>query len=118
MVGTSKAVKGRKSYSLSSKHWKNLPRDSKGRWAKRRKKKSPSSSSKKPAAPPSHSKTIKQLANVVTPQKNHLCPRCGGDMKKFRIRCGPERLVSVQKCKICNYWIPLAEQPKPNPVKA
>ncbi|MHA1673385.1 MAG: hypothetical protein ACTSYI_07135 [Promethearchaeota archaeon] len=118
MAGSSKTMKKRKSNSSNSAHWKSLPRDSMGRWAKRRKKKTPSPPQKKSNVPSTQSKTISQPAATVISTQNSLCPRCGGDMKRFRIRCGPERLVSVKKCKICNYWIPLAEQPKPNPVKA
>ncbi len=118
MAGSSKTMKKRKSHSASSNHWKNLPRDNMGRWAKRRKKKTPSPSQKKSNVSLTQSKTISQPAPTVPSTQISLCPRCGGDMKRFRIRCGPERLVSVKKCKICNYWIPLAEQPKPKPIKA
>ncbi|TFH26362.1 MAG: hypothetical protein E4G98_07140 [Promethearchaeota archaeon] len=118
MVGSNKTVKGRKTHSPGSTHWENLPRDNKGLWSKRRKKKNASTSHKNSFVPPSQSKTINHTIPSVASTQNSLCPRCGGDMRGHRIRCGPERLVSVKKCNICNYWIPLAEVQKPNPIEA
>ena len=35
------------------------------------------------------------------------CPRCSGKMNVRSIRCGPQRVVQVSLCSICNYNIPL-----------
>lgn len=109
MGRSSKTNKTRKSSSQRSNHWQDLPRDKNGRWMKKRKKKSTITSKKKPLNTPQLTSTLSdQLEKKETP-RNSLCPRCGGDMRRHRIRCGPERLVSVKKCEICNYWIPLSE---------
>ncbi|MHA1474919.1 MAG: hypothetical protein ACTSRX_04630 [Promethearchaeota archaeon] len=98
-------------------NWKNLKRDSRGRWISSKTTKKPSAKVKKPIKKDlnktfSGVKEEKKVANIL----NHLehdftvdCPRCSGDLKHFRIRCGPDRLISVKKCIVCNYWIPLSD---------
>ena len=137
---TTTARKTTRINSKKSEHWKSLPRDSRGRWIKSRKKKNlaqkrsnlskklmPSSKIAKKTAvkaqiPAVRSRT-KSIDKSTTklPAKMHvktemfvphntICPRCGGDMHTHRIRCGPNRLVSVEKCEICNFWLPIGEQ--------
>ncbi|WP_457559749.1 hypothetical protein [Candidatus Harpocratesius sp.] len=129
-MGAKKSIKNRKnikSTSRRSEHWKTLPRDKKGRWTKARKKKkstkkhiksSSSASRTKQTNSASKTRTDSNIIKVpsshtstvnISSQTNNLCPRCGGDMKFHRIRCGPERLVSVTKCEICNFWLPIGK---------
>ncbi|MCF2141848.1 MAG: hypothetical protein K9W44_17485 [Candidatus Lokiarchaeota archaeon] len=129
-MGAKKSTKTRKNIKTTSRrseHWKTLPRDKKGRWTKARKKKKStkkhikSSSAKSKSVRTQRTVPIKNKASTVkshtsrtsnisiSSQTNNLCPRCGGDMKFHRIRCGPERLVSVTKCEICNFWLPIGK---------
>ncbi len=93
-------------------HWKGLPRDNKGRWMKKKgksatKKKKPIS--KKKASTPASTTKVKEELDGIKKDFMMECPRCSGDMGNFRIRCGPEKTVKVKKCKVCNFWLPLAE---------
>ena len=93
-------------------HWKGLPRDSKGRWTKKNgkpAKKKKKISAKKKTPPPASATKVEQKLDDIKKEFQMECPRCSGDMRNFRIRCGPEKTVKVKKCKICNFWLPLAE---------
>ena len=98
--------------------WKTLKRDSRGRWQK----KSALSGTTKFAPTTASKSLIKEIdtklaistekeaqsvLNAVQTEFNLTCPRCAGDMVKKNIRCGPERLVMVNKCTICNFFLPL-----------
>lgn len=125
-MGARKTTNSRKTVRKNSRrtdHWKSLPRDSKGRWVKSRKRKRTQQKepapSKTAAKAPKNSQNTAKVSSKVEPipyiPPNNLCPRCGGDMHAHRIRCGPNRLVSVEKCEICNFWLPIGEhqsQPK------
>ncbi|MHA1602135.1 MAG: hypothetical protein ACTSVL_04390 [Promethearchaeota archaeon] len=93
--------------------WHNLERDARGRWVK--KKKSPNNSSKskliskQPASAIERPKEAEKVLNKIKHDFQELCPRCGGDMKIFSIRCGPNRITKVNKCQICNFWLPLGD---------
>ena len=88
-------------------HWKDLPRDSKGRWVKR----TPSQKSKPktPRTAPISAKEATTHLDKIKEEFDEICPRCSGDMKFHRIRCGPEKTVKVKKCMVCNFWLPLSE---------
>ena len=91
-----------------SYHWKDLNRDTKGRWVKA-KKASKSSSNRKSSNKQADSKEEQKVTHILDDIKDDFsksCPRCGGLMGYHKIRCGPEKLISVSKCKLCNYWIP------------
>ena len=98
-------------------NWKNLKRDSRGRWISSKTKKSTSLKAKKPIKKDlkktfSGVKEEKKVTKILSKIEQNFavdCPRCSGDLKRVRIRCGPDRLISVNKCIICNYWIPLSE---------
>lgn len=95
--------KSLKKIKSRGEHWKDLPRDPKGRWMKRSsKKKKKNTKSVKSSSP----NNITAILDKVKDEFNSFCPRCGGNMKNFRIRCGPEKLVDVNKCILCNFWIP------------
>ena len=115
-MATSRKTKKSTSAGRSRKsHWKNLTRDSRGRWVKRQ-----SSGAvkipKKPAIKrskkilPTKSKQASQILDGIQKDFEKICPRCSGDLKFFKIRCGPQKLVSVRKCNICNFWIPITEK--------
>ncbi len=99
-------------------NWKNLTRDSRGRWVSSKKtkptsvkvKKPPKKSSKKKASVVKEQKEVTKILSQLEQDFTVDCPRCGGDLKHHRIRCGPDRLISVKKCSICNYWIPLSDK--------
>ncbi|MHA1720195.1 MAG: hypothetical protein ACTSWX_04155 [Promethearchaeota archaeon] len=120
MPPTKKSTK-KKRTSTRRSNWKNLQRDSRGRWVKAKTTKKTTTTAVKGKGTPKKVKKKqietsteqKKATNVLNQMKQNFnteCPRCGGDLKHFRIRCGPDRLVSVKKCNICNYWIPLAEK--------
>jgi hypothetical protein len=98
--------------------WKTLNRDSRGRWVKKTSSTGGSKSNTVLVAKPSipefdKNKAISQdtdaqnVLNKVQTEFNLSCPRCAGDMVKKNIRCGPERLVAVNKCTVCNFFLPL-----------
>ena len=101
-------------------HWEHLPRDSKGRWvkqspkkgktSKKSSKKSSKPSSKKGSATPNATK-VEKILDDIKKEFDASCPRCGGNMKNFKIRCGPAKLIDVKKCILCNYWLPLQQNP-------
>ena len=125
-LGASKKPTKSTSSARSRKdHWKNLTRDSKGRWVKRqssvavktrkkpRVKRSKKTTQRKIApfkAPPTKPEQLIRKLEEVKKEFSSECPRCGGDLKYFKIRCGPQKLVSVRKCNICNFWIPISEK--------
>jgi hypothetical protein len=75
---------------------------------KPKQKRSPSLKKSRELKPkPTNAEDAKEILRDIQEEFNQHCPRCGGNMKKQSIRCGPERLVKVNKCKICNYWVPL-----------
>jgi hypothetical protein len=99
--------------------WKTLARDAKGRFQKRKSTSDAKCSSspdieflKKSKLLPISGKCIseEQVQTALNEVQNELtrsCPRCAGDMSRKTIRCGPDRVVAVQKCAICNYYIPI-----------
>ena len=122
MGASRKTTKSTSAGSSRKGHWKNLTRDSRGRWVKRqstdtvkptkktvtkRKKKSTSKKSSKKIVPSTELKQASQILDQVQKDFEKICPRCSGDLKFFKIRCGPQKLVSVRKCNICNFWIPI-----------
>jgi hypothetical protein len=119
-MGTSGNVKKKQ---ISSKvdqakvnHWRNIPRDKKGRWIKQKsnalgtvkKSKKKISKKSKPAPPSPTEQSITSAMDQIGANFGNECPRCSGDMKFHRIRCGPEKLVRVKKCSTCNFWLPSA----------
>jgi len=98
-------------------NWKNLRRDSRGRWISSKSTKKTSSKVKKPIKKDIKKETSgikeeKKVTKILSQLEQNFtvdCPRCSGDLKHFRIRCGPDRLISVKKCIVCNYWIPLSD---------
>lgn len=98
-------------------NWKNLKRDSRGRWISSKTTKKTSFKVKKPIKKDLKKKTSgikeeKKVTKILSQLEQDFavdCPRCSGDLKHFRIRCGPDRLISVKKCIVCNYWIPLSD---------
>ena len=107
--------------STRGDHWTTLSRDSRGRWVRQSTKKKkqnrstqtkiktkaksvPLSSIKYQKA--SEEKKVTKILDDIENDFNQSCPRCGGIMGYHKIRCGPEKLVSVSKCRLCNYWVP------------
>jgi len=91
--------------------WKNLTRDEKGRWIKKPSQNasqdSPKSSDTAPCVKCASEKTIQKTIDAIETEFNASCPRCGGAMRNRPIRCGPERIVNVRQCGICNFYIPV-----------
>ncbi len=99
--------------------WKELGRDSRGRWLPREK--SSKSSNKIPYNPEksaaakereisSNTQAVENVLNQISQNFQKSCPRCAGEMSKHWIRCGPNKLVEVQKCAICNFWLPVSQE--------
>lgn len=90
-------------------HWKNLERDQRGRWIKQEllSTQMPKQTSMV-SSPPAN--TVIAILDKIERDFHESCPRCSGDMGLHTIRCGPQRLVKVKKCGICNFWLPLANQ--------
>ncbi len=107
------------SNQIREQHWKSLPRDAKGRWIKRGssgivkkkrlelKKTQVQIPKNTPSLAINKAARAEKILDKIQADFNSHCPRCGGKMKNFRIRCGPEKLVDVNKCVLCNYWIPI-----------
>ena len=118
MPTTKKKSTQKKRTAKKRSNWKNLTRDSRGRWVSSKTAKTTSVKVKKPPKKSSKKKTSaikeqKKVTKILSQLEQDFavdCPRCGGDLKHHRIRCGPDRLISVKKCNICNYWIPLPEK--------
>ncbi len=118
MSSSKKKSTQKKRTAKKHSNWKNLTRDSRGRWVSSKKIKSTSVKVKKAPKKDLMKKTSdvkeqKKVVKILSDLEQTFsvdCPRCGGDLKHHRIRCGPDRLISVKKCSICNYWIPLSEK--------
>ncbi len=118
MSSSKKKSTQKKRTAKKRSNWKNLTRDSRGRWISSKKTKATSVKVKRPSKKTSKKKISmpkeqKKVTKILTQLEQDFsvdCPRCGGDLKLHRIRCGPDRLISVKKCKICNYWIPLSDK--------
>jgi len=125
MGASRKTTKSTSTGSSRKGHWKNLTRDSRGRWVKRQSsgvvkspkkpavKRSHKASQRKPALKkpsPTKSKQASQILDGIQKDFEKICPRCSGDLKFFKIRCGPQKLVSVRKSKVCNFWIPITDK--------
>lgn len=91
--------------------WKNLTRDEKGRWIKKPSANASKDSKKslEPASCPkcANETSIQKTIDAIETEFNANCPRCGGSMRNRPIRCGPERIVNVRQCGICNFYIPV-----------
>ena len=117
MPTTKKKSTQKKRTAKKRSNWKNLTRDSRGRWVSSKTAKTTSVKVKKPPKKSSKKKTSvvkeqKKVTKILSQLEQNFsvdCPRCSGDLKHFRIRCGPDRLISVKKCIVCNYWIPLSD---------
>jgi len=117
MPPTKKKSTQKKRTNGKRSNWKNLKRDSRGRWISSKATKSTVVKEKKPPKKDLKKKTSdikeeKKVTKILTQMEQNFavdCPRCSGDLKRVRIRCGPDRLITVNKCIICNYWIPLSE---------
>ena len=111
MSPTKKAQKAAKNRSKPGKAWKNLSRDSSGRWVKGSGTKSPKKAPKKKVKQAkkkvSSEKGVTAALDQIKEDFGNICPRCSGDMKFHNVRCGPERLIKVKKCNICNFWLPI-----------
>lgn len=83
--------------------WTELERDNKGRWVK---KNNLSTKSIPPKRYVSKPQEATEILDSIEKDFEKLCPRCAGDMKSHMIRCGPDRLVKVQRCNVCNFWLP------------
>ena len=99
-----KSVKSKK--NTTKGHWKHLQRDSRGRWVKQPKTKGITKSKKKIVTKP---KEAEKILDKIEKKYEKICPRCAGDLKFHTIRCGPEKLVKVRRCAICNFWLPISE---------
>ncbi|MHA1744826.1 MAG: hypothetical protein ACTSWW_02435 [Promethearchaeota archaeon] len=125
MGASRKTTKSTSSGSSRKGHWKNLTRDSRGRWVKRqsssavksqkkpavkRSKKAPQGKPAGKKVPPTKPKQASQILDGIQKDFEKICPRCSGDLKFFKIRCGPQKLVSVRKCNVCNFWIPITNK--------
>ncbi len=118
MPPTKKKSTQKKRTNGKRSNWKNLRRDSRGRWISSKAAKTIGVKAKKPLKKDIKKKTSgvkeeKEVTKILSQLEQNFavdCPRCGGDLKHHRIRCGPDRLISVKKCSICNYWIPLSEK--------
>lgn len=118
MSSSKKKSTQKKRTAKKRSNWKNLTRDSRGRWVSSKKtkstsikvKKQPKKSSKKKTSAIKEQKKVTKILSQLEQDFAVNCPRCSGDLKHFRIRCGPDRLISVKKCIICNYWIPLSDK--------
>ncbi len=90
--------------------WKKLKRDKKGRWLpstekpKKEEKKKLKHSKKELAT-----EDVEQVLEQVGKKFQESCPRCAGEMENHWIRCGPNKVVEVRKCQICNFWLPISE---------
>ena len=117
MPSSKKKSTQKKRTSGKRSNWKNLKRDSRGRWISSKtpktkvvkEKKPPKKDLKKISSDVKEEKKVDKILNQMKQNFAVDCPRCSGDLKRVRIRCGPDRLISVNKCIICNYWIPLSE---------
>lgn len=121
MPPTKKKSTQKKRTNGKRSNWKNLRRDSRGRWISSKATKTTSIKAKKhlkkvikkktsEAKEAKEQKKVTKILGQIEQTFAVDCPRCGGDLKHHRIRCGPERLISVKKCNICNYWIPLSDK--------
>jgi len=128
LTASRKTKKSTSTAKSRKSHWKNLTRDSRGRWVKRQSSDSAVSakSTKKPVskrsqkaarqkstpekAPPKEAAQASQILDKFQQDFTKICPRCSGDLKFFKIRCGPQKLVSVRKCIVCNFWIPISDK--------
>jgi len=115
MPPTKKKSTQKKRANGKRSNWKNLRRDSRGRWISSKKtsvkaKKPIKKAIKKNTSEAKEQKEVTKILGQIEQTFAVDCPRCGGDLKHHRIRCGPERLISVKKCNICNYWIPLSDK--------
>ena len=123
MAASRKTKKPTSAGRSQKSHWKNLTRDSRGRWVKRqssvsikstkksRVKRSTKAPQRKPTlkkGTPTESEQASQILDNFQKDFAKICPRCSGDLKFFKIRCGPHKLVSVRKCNVCNFWIPIS----------
>lgn len=87
-------------------HWKNIQRDSRGRWVKQPKTNGTTKPKTKRVTKP---KEAEKILDKIEKKYEKICPRCAGDLKYHTIRCGPEKLVKVRRCAICNFWLPISE---------
>lgn len=99
-----------KGQSHKHEHWQEIPRNKKGRWVKRSKNTKTSSSMPvrqgTSALGAMSIKTVADTLDNIQKKFDTGCPRCSGQMKTQSIRCGPDRLIQVKKCEICNFWLP------------
>ena len=117
MSSTKKKSTQKKQSNGKRSNWKNLRRDSRGRWISSKPTKETLAKEKKPPKKDLKKKTSdgkeeKKVTEILSQLEQDFavdCPRCSGDLKRVRIRCGPDRLISVNKCIICNYWIPISD---------
>jgi uncharacterized protein with PIN domain len=90
--------------------WNNLARDEKGRWIKREGSVTSKKIKKSSSSVKDNSLSEQNITQVITEIQSDFienCPRCGGNMRKRPIRCGPERVIDVKQCFICNFYIPI-----------
>ncbi len=86
-------------------HWKNIARDSKGRWVKQKNPKTV----KEIQTVRQTKKKIESILDDIEKKYEKYCPRCAGDLQNHKIRSGPDKLISVRRCLICNFWLPFKE---------
>lgn len=101
--------------------WQQILRDERGRWIKgtrvsASKETAATKSSTKNTSPKSTHPEQEITPNAIMNEKPKEieeekvdCPRCGGNMKNKPIRCGPDRVIKVKICGLCNFWVPISQ---------